>query len=335
MGSATRETAVSNALVFNHHSLPYDREVQAAAAVPEFLRICVRGQRLGLNLVLIDNAIDASWFRVQLAPNYFWRDWYDRYKDKDDSKDIIRAFRSIVTRQPLFSHDDMELGVDLLDIKLVDDNFSYDALRAAYWHNSHLVGFPTRNPWNSSPIAVVVEYLDEFGDIQRDNKYLINLCSEKILDTVELAIRNECSTMRRTGKELFSDWQALYSKLTPCGRVQDQLATWSHKLSILSQVKESLSVLDMFAAQWADLKHVNYSDQILRDLGLNHEVSAESETVSNDPSLRKHREFWLPSGIKKYFENHIKLTMGFRIHFFCDESTRKVYVGYIGPHLPL
>lgn len=325
---------MSNALVFNHHSLPYDREGQATAAVPEFLRICVRGQRLGLNVVLIDKAIDASWFRVQLAPDYYWQNWHDQNKNNDDSKDIIRAFRSIVTRQPLFSHDDMAQGVDLVDVKL-DDNQSYDALRAAYWHNAHLVGFPTCTPWNSSPIAVIVESLDVIGGIHRDNNLLVNLCSEEILDTVELSIRNERSAMLRTGKELFSDWQSLFSKLTPCGKVQDQLATWSHQISILSQVKESLSLLDMFAAQWADLKHENYSGQLLRDLGLNHDVSGESETISNDPSLRKHREFWLPSGTKKYFENHIKLTMGFRIHFFCEESTRKVYVGYIGPHLPL
>lgn len=326
---------MSNCLVFNHHSLPYDREAQAAAAVPEFLRICIRGQRLGLNVVLVDDSLDASWFRIQLAPDYFWQDWHNVNRSEDNVRDMIRAFRSIATRQPFFSDDDLGHGVDLFDVRLVDDNLSYDALRAAVWHHTPLVGFPTRAPWNSSPIDAIEESIDENGEIQRNNINLLNLYSNAVLDSVESSIRDKRSAMIRSGRELFSNWEELYQHLTPCGKVQEQLATWTHHLSILSQVKESLSVLNVFASQWIELIHASYSDQLLRDLGLNHGVSGESVTVSNDSSLRKHREFWLPSGSKEYFENHIKLAMGFRIHFFCEQRTRKVYIGYIGPHLPL
>jgi len=60
-----------------------------------------------------------------------------------------------------------------------------------------------------------------------------------------------------------------------------------------------------------------------------------AETVRNTPSLKREREFWLPNGQKKYFEQHIKMSSGYRLHFFPDNETRQVYVGYIGPHLKL
>jgi len=73
----------------------------------------------------------------------------------------------------------------------------------------------------------------------------------------------------------------------------------------------------------------------LRNEGLSHKVSSESESVGNDPSLRKLREFWLPNGYKAYFENHIKIARGYRIHFFPNKETKSIYVGYIGKHLKL
>jgi len=229
---------MSSCLVFNHHSLPYDQIAEAAAAVPEFLRICVRGQRLGLNIVLVDSTVDISWFRVQLAPDYFWQDWYNKNINDGNVRDMIRAFRSIVTRQPFFSHNDMAYGVGLFDVRLVDDNLSYNALRAAAWHNTHIVGFPTRAPWDASPIAVIKESLVDNGEIQLDNLSVINLYSVAILGSVEFSIRNERSAMVRTGKELATNWKELFQHLTLCGKAQEQLASWSHHLSVLSQVKD-------------------------------------------------------------------------------------------------
>jgi hypothetical protein len=63
-------------------------------------------------------------------------------------------------------------------------------------------------------------------------------------------------------------------------------------------------------------------------------VSGESKNVKNNPKLKKERIFFLPNGTKQFFEKHIKLSGGFRLHFYPDETQKKIYIGYVGPHLP-
>ena len=61
-------------------------------------------------------------------------------------------------------------------------------------------------------------------------------------------------------------------------------------------------------------------------------ISGESESVKNDFDLKKLRIFTILEE-KFYFENHIKnLSNGYRIHYF--EKDDKIYIGYIGKHLP-
>lgn len=335
MGQAVGETVVSSYLVFNHHALPCDHEQQAVDSVPEFLRVCVRAQSLGLNVLLVDDSVDASWFRLELANCFFWQDWYNRYKTDETLKDLIRAFRSISTRQPYYSNEDINRQVELFDVVLGSDSRRYSALRAAAWHAAHLVSFPTQTPWNSTPLSIQEESVDEQGEILYATSQIHNIHSLAVLNDREPAILHEKDERIRSGSELVANWSALYGHLEYCGKVQEQLSVWSHHLSILEQTKESLRVLDTFASQWSLSACSCYSHQTLRNLGLNHEVSGESSSVLNDRSLRKFREFWLPTGSKELFENHIKLSKGFRIHFYCETCSKKVYVGYIGPHLPL
>ena len=48
---------MNSLLVFNHHSLPFDSKEHAEDSIPEFLRLCIRSQNLGLNTILVDEAI--------------------------------------------------------------------------------------------------------------------------------------------------------------------------------------------------------------------------------------------------------------------------------------
>lgn len=326
---------MSPCLVFNHHSLPYDRAEHGAEAMGEFLRICIRGHQLGLNFVLVDETVDRNWFRVELAQGYCFQDWHESNKSNEKARDLIRAFRSIATRQPLFSTDDFDKGVLGFDVRLVDSNLSYAALRAAIWHESPLVSFPTRYPWDTSPVKIFCENLNDIGDIQQEDGEITNLYSEKVLDTQEKKLRSLLSSKILKGKELLAEWNKLFPFLIHCGRVREQLSSWYHSPTVMAQVKESLAVLNSCAQQWKASGYGVYSNKHLRDLGLNHEVSGESLTVSNNPALRKQRKFWLPSGTKEYFENHIKLTKGFRIYFLMHHTTHNVYVSYIGKHLDL
>jgi hypothetical protein len=139
----------------------------------------------------------------------------------------------------------------------------------------------------------------------------------------------------KSGKEILEKQEQFFPNLTFCGTAPQQLNTWSANKTILEQVKESLSSLNTFCEKWASGIYQGYRHEFLRDVGLNHKVSGESETVMNDQRLKGQREFWLPEGRKEVFENHVKLSNGHRLHFFPENQTKHIYVGHIGPHLKL
>ena len=138
-----------------------------------------------------------------------------------------------------------------------------------------------------------------------------------------------------SGKELYEQHKTLYPELELCGKAQSQLTIWPHSHSILEQDKESLAVLNKFCEQWQQDIFPDYSHQKLRELGLNHQVSGESTTVKQTPKLLRFRQFYLPTGKKVDFKNHIKLSDGIRLHFYHETESRIIYIGYIGNHLPL
>jgi len=316
-------------LVFNHHSLPFDSPEQAITAMPEFLKLCIRASNLGLAPVLIDESIDKNWFRLELAKEFYWQNWYKQ--SQKGNQDLIRAFRSIVTRQPFFSPDDMD------DISLFDVSFQgnrYIAFRAAVWYDSPLVSFATHSPWNISPLVVTVSKIDETENLQEKACSLLNLYSCEEFERRKTAFLKERNDCIHTSKELFSNRKEYYPALDFCGKSEEQFKDGLFSPTQLEQIKQTLTVLNDFCKSWQEKKISAYSDMALKDAGLPYGLSGESDTVLNDPALRRKREFWLPSGNKKLFEKHIKLTQGLRIHFYPDSSTRTIYIGYMGKHLP-
>lgn len=73
-------------------------------------------------------------------------------------------------------------------------------------------------------------------------------------------------------------------------------------------------------------------------------AAAENETTTNNPRFRRARTFPVPTEVNAdgevYMEEHIKLEKGSdpapRMHFWDDTGGRtgKIYVGYLGRHLP-
>jgi len=323
-------------LIFNHHSLPFASADLADSAIPEFLKICVRASTLGLSPILLDESMDNRWFRLRLSEGYYWQDWYNQNKNSKNIAliDLIRAFRNISTRQPLFSSEDIGDDSELFEVRLNGDS-SYSALRAAAWYDAPISSFPTQFPWTVSPIDVRVNTINENLDFETKTHNIINFFSLEFLRSVESEVLQRRDTAIQSGKELYIRRQEYYPSLCFCGKAEEQLSNWSYSLTFLAQIKESLTALNSFAKVWSDLEVAEYSDRGLRNAGLSHKVSGESASVLNNRYLRKEREFWLPTGRKVVFEKHIKISNGFRIHFYPDNESRIIYVGYIGPHLKL
>lgn len=326
---------MSHPLVFNHHSLPLNSAEDIHPAVHEFLKLCLSTQRIGFTVILVDETVDKTWFRLELIQGYFWKDWHDQHVNDPQTKDLIRTFRRIATQQPLFSNQDHTDDVELFDACLLKTEENLPALKAAAWHESPLLSFPTRPPWTSSPIVVLVEKLSDDGEIVNSTDELRNLYSIEQFEKEKPELQEKVQRRIRSGRELLEQSQTFYPRLCFCGKSQEQLRAWPYPISLLEQVKDALSVLNTFAENWRDGRVAGYTHGELHRFGLKNKVSGESESVRKNPKLKKEREFYLPTGEKILFENHVKFPHGIRMHFFIQPESHTVFIGYIGSHLPL
>ena len=64
-------------------------------------------------------------------------------------------------------------------------------------------------------------------------------------------------------------------------------------------------------------------------------VTPETVNLMNNPKLREARRFKSQGGTRELFEWHAKFSNGRRIHLRFNADSRKIEIGYIGPHLPL
>lgn len=128
-----------------------------------------------------------------------------------------------------------------------------------------------------------------------------------------------------TFRNLWSKRTQLFPHLILCGEVEVQIAKIGNS-GFFNQIVERLKELDKAASMW-NAGDFNYR-MIEREYPLR--ISPETEQTMN--KYGNQRLFSLPDGRRKHFELHIK-TGELRFHFFADNETHKVYVGYIGPHL--
>jgi hypothetical protein len=247
--------------------------------------------------------------------------------------DKIRAFRSIATRQPFLSDDDMADGGDLLEVREASCAVPLSALQAAYWHDAPLVGFPTQAPWDASPLDVIVRTLGADGNLHEAAAQIMNLHSMAALSAIAPTWRTARDAAIQSGRQVWRDRDALFPALVLCGRTESQLCSWSQNATLLGQVIEDLRLLSDFTEKWRANDIAAYSHDALKAFGLQRRVSGESESCANNPKRKAERTFYLPHGEKAYFENHIKLAQGFRIHFYPNAGDQTVYVAYIGVHL--
>lgn len=326
------------ALAFNHNSLPCSSIEAAQQAVVRFIKLAhICHQRFGFELLLVDTTVDKNWFGIELASDYFWRTWFDWAKQQPHLKESARAFRGLQTRQPMLTPEDAEQIEDTLEVGLVPDGEHLNTLRAAYWYQTFLIGFPTAMPWNQAFIDVWVRELCPDGNLNQANTQIKNMSDvEQSLTVHGDTLRSLRNDRLQAGRDIWNNRATFFPNLVfleaPFGY---QLRNWSGRTDVLNKARDALSVMNDFVTRWQAGEFVDYQHNHLATCGLSTEVSGESPSVANHPSKRAEREFWLPHGEKVYFENHVKLPAFFRLHFYPSIQDKIIYVGYLGSHLTL
>lgn len=112
----------------------------------------------------------------------------------------------------------------------------------------------------------------------------------------------------------------------------ESIGQWQHlPKKVTKQILDQLVELDDYVlANWTIGTQFSEHD-ITTHTRLN--ITDESQSVHNDARLSQARYFNIPEIGGRYCYLHIKLG-DYRIHFYPDESTKIIYVPYIGPHLP-
>lgn len=326
------------ALVFNHNSLPCSSVETAQQTVVRFIKLALTcRQRFGFELLLVDTTVDKNWFGIELASDYFWRTWFDWAKQQPHLTESVRAFRSLQTRQPMLTPEDAKQIEDTLEVGIVQSKENLNTLRAAYWHQTFLISFPTAKPWDHPFIDVWVKKLCIDGSLDEQNTQIKNLFAlEQSLTVHGDTLRSLRNDRLQAGRDIWNNRATFFPNLVfleaPFG---DQLRNWSGRTDVLNKARDALSVMNDFVTRWQSGEFADYQHNHLAACGLSTEVSGESPSVANHSSKRAEREFWLPHGEKVYFENHVKLPASFRLHFYPSIQDKIIFVGYLGPHLTL
>lgn len=121
--------------------------------------------------------------------------------------------------------------------------------------------------------------------------------------------------------------EQLFKNIIFCKEVQNNL----HQIggTYLSQIIKKIQELDNYIDKFwkeGDFSYKNANS----NSALN--ISPESNKTMNNQTLKNMRMFSLPDGRRECFELHIK-TGNLRFHIFPENL--KVYIGYIGNHLPI
>jgi len=325
---------MSNGIVLNHHSLPFESKVDADRGLLVFFNVLKACRKSGLKILLIDEDQDKSLMGIELADGYFVRDWYASSNKSIGLVDHCRFLKSLETRQPLFETVDLVHAVDNFEVGLSGEHSGKSILLAAFYFDTFLASFTALTIWTDPHINVWVLELGAIPETR--NETVLNLSDGVSLEFHGLTLMQRRNALLDSAKEIWLQRMELFPhlQLLP-NQIGAILQNWSARQDILLNARDALNVLEKFGEKWKEGEYSRYRHQFLNDLGLAADVSGESERVNNNRRKRRERTFWLEDGRQIYCENHVKLPSGYRMHFYPDVEQKRIYVAYLGPHLSI
>jgi hypothetical protein len=166
------------------------------------------------------------------------------------------------------------------------------------------------------------------------NAYLgVNFSNTSISSQKQITNNDSFQTLKHndlwnvTFRNIWDRRRKLFPNIELCGVVKEQCLKIGNS-SLFNQMVEVLKKFDYAVSKWKSESGIFSYTAINQTYSLN--ISPESDQTMN--KYGDERRFKLPGGKTELFELHIK-TGNLRFHFFPDNITRKVYIGYIGHHL--
>lgn len=129
------------------------------------------------------------------------------------------------------------------------------------------------------------------------------------------------------GIEIWERQSLLFKRIELCPDIETQLKS----VGSVKQILKTLLLLDDYCVTSWNNGRFNENEAMKFNSAL--EISVESPSTNNNSKKKQKRLFKLPNGKTEYFDLHIKPNKNLRIYIFPDNL--KIYIGYIGAHLPI
>jgi len=296
-----------NFSIFNELSLPL-RDIREFES---FFQLLTELKVFGLEKIRMDKEFHLY---PQILPDKSFQQLIGEIS-RDKKRRLLRFIQNGITviESPLIQEDEKEYE------QLLENEYFYQ-------NKSTIGGLACTDIWNSIAIS--------FNSHEDWNGHSIFLQKQTLVDDKEIDISIRHSSDIEHLKEHKDFFQEL-EKEKKLGITKDNF--WDKKdeffpnnIVFCDEVEKQINNLDKSIFQQAIniLRDIETDKKSIRD----YNYSGESKSVKQDNELKKYRYFTV-DGEKVFFENHIKsLPNANRIYFL--EQDNKIYIGYIGKHLP-
>lgn len=231
-------------------------------------------------------------------------------------RDMKRRVTSLFTNQIIpfeypISTTGEELG--LLEYRYLDERV--DEIGYADIFQTLLISFNSSEKWDKDRLNLKKIILEESGDYTEREVEIYNTSRVEHLESnLEIFEKIDNEKIESLVKNFKETYRVIFKKL---------------EFGI--DVIKNIEYLDKRVLR--DAIAILYQLEIGKKELTDFKCSGESESVMNNPELKKNRKFKMENGEEYYMFQHIKnLPNGNRIYFH-KKSDEKIYVGYIGKHL--
>lgn len=296
-----------NFVVFNELSLPFDSDVRIKDKFLNFFKLLELCSEKNLKKV----RMDVDFKNYEILPDVSLSEFFGRFNTNITFQDKLREFLAngiVLVETPLIEDEEIDDNVEAIESEYTyKEQSTFGGLACSDIWNTLCVSFNSNEEWNTSFVALKkngiclsIQHASEVVHLNEHSSLFINIESE-----LQLKIDKETFYQKR--KEYFPN------KIILCAEIEKQV----QKLD-----------LRVFEKAVSILRDIEIGEKKLDD----YTISGEGESVRTNPKLKSLREFNI-NGRKVFFEKHIKgFSSGNRLHYL--EKGDKIYIGYIGKHLP-
>lgn len=264
---------------------------------------------------------DIKIYNINIGGNYHVYDWLNDNDVEREHKSFLKTILNKHNKDIADSNLASEFCVDIMGKR-----YYSHVLKKAAEDEDYVISVNTTSFFNVDEINGIYCSADEENDDTIEEERTIqNIFDDSKIEQLKASSKNELYNNINSGYDLWERREEVFPNLIFCEQTKTQIYENHGKSHIISVIKR-LEILNKYYDE--NLKFE------IKLLGFN--ARTESETVMKTPKLKERRKFKKPDNIEEYFFEHISFTGDYpgRIYFKADDNSHKIYIGYIGKHLP-